>query len=34
MKVGGLTVKPQFPPDLLGLLVLQPMVTSGKNRQS
>jgi superfamily II DNA or RNA helicase len=26
MKVRGLTVKPQFPPDLLGLLVLQPLV--------
>ena len=26
MKVGGLTVKPQLPPDLLGLLVLQPFV--------
>ena len=24
MKVRGLTVKPQLPPDLLGLLVLQP----------
>jgi hypothetical protein len=26
MKVGGLIVKPQLPPDLLGLLVLQPVV--------
>ena len=26
LKVRGLTVKPQFPPDLLGLLVLQPLV--------
>ena len=26
MKVRGLTVKPQFPSDLLGLLVLQPLV--------
>jgi len=26
MKVRGLTVKPQLPPDLLGLLVLQPAV--------
>jgi hypothetical protein len=26
MKVRGLTVKPQLPPDLLGLLVLQPLV--------
>ena len=26
MKVRGLTVKPQMPPDLLGLLVLQPVV--------
>ena len=26
MKVRGLTVKPQTPPDLLGLLVLQPFV--------
>src|ERR1039457_1956286 len=26
LKVRGLTVKPQFPPDLLGLLVLQPVV--------
>jgi hypothetical protein len=28
MKVGGLTVKPQLPPDLLGLLVLQPFVSN------
>jgi len=27
MKVRGLTVKPQMPPDLLGLLVLQPMIS-------
>jgi superfamily II DNA or RNA helicase len=27
MKVRGLTVKPQMPPDLLGLLVLQPIVS-------
>ena len=26
LKVGGLTVTPQFPPDLLGILVLQPLV--------
>jgi len=26
LKVRGLTVKPQMPPDLLGLLVLQPLV--------
>jgi hypothetical protein len=26
MKVRGLTVRPQLPPDLLGLLVLQPLV--------
>lgn len=26
LKVRGLEVKPQFPPDLLGILVLQPMV--------
>jgi hypothetical protein len=26
LKVRGLTVKPQMPPDLLGLLVLQPVV--------
>ena len=26
MRVRGLTVKPQMPPDLLGLLVLQPLV--------
>ncbi len=26
MRVGGLTVKPQLPPDLLGVLVLQPLV--------
>ena len=26
MKVRGLTVKPQLPPDLLGVLVLQPRV--------
>jgi hypothetical protein len=25
-KVRGLTVKPQMPPDLLGLLVLQPLL--------
>jgi hypothetical protein len=29
LKVRGLTVKPQTPPDLLGLLVLQPMVEEG-----
>jgi len=28
MKVRGLTVKPQLPPDLLGLLVLQPFVSN------
>ena len=28
LKVRGLTVKPQMPPDLLGLLVLQPLVAS------
>ena len=28
MKVRGLTVKPQLPPDLLGLLVLQPLLRS------
>jgi hypothetical protein len=28
MKVRGLTVKPQMPPDLLGLLVLQPFVSN------
>ena len=28
LKVRGLTVKPQLPPDLLGLLVLQPLVAS------
>ncbi len=26
MRVGGLAVKPQLPPDLLGVLVLQPLV--------
>ena len=34
MKVRGLVVKPQLPPDLLGLLVLQPMISSEKNPQS
>jgi hypothetical protein len=29
LKVRGLTVKPQLPPDLLGLLVLQPLVEEG-----
>jgi len=33
MKVGGLTVKPQLPPDLLGLLVLQPMVGDGRQEK-
>jgi superfamily II DNA or RNA helicase len=28
MKIRGLTVKPQLPPDLLGVLVLQPVVNS------
>jgi hypothetical protein len=31
MKVRGLTVKPQLPPDLLGLLVLQPNVVNRKS---
>ncbi|GIW91779.1 MAG: hypothetical protein KatS3mg109_2211 [Pirellulaceae bacterium] len=26
LRVRGLEVKPQFPPDLIGILVLQPMV--------
>ncbi len=26
LKVRGLTVKPQLPPDLLGILVLHPLV--------
>jgi hypothetical protein len=26
LRVRDLTVKPQFPPDLLGILILQPMV--------
>ncbi|HZM04287.1 MAG TPA: helicase-related protein [Candidatus Saccharimonadales bacterium] len=30
MRVRGLTVKPQMPPDLLGLLVLQPLVEEGR----
>ena len=28
MRIRGLSVKPQLPPDLLGLLVLQPLVSS------
>jgi hypothetical protein len=28
LRVRGLTVKPQLPPDLLGILVLQPLVDS------
>jgi superfamily II DNA or RNA helicase len=31
LKVRGLTVKPQMPPDLLGLLVLQPVVGHGSH---
>jgi hypothetical protein len=31
LKVRGLTVKPQMPPDLLGLLVLQPLVGDKTN---
>jgi hypothetical protein len=27
LRVRGLEVKPQFPPDLLGILVLQPVVS-------
>ena len=31
LKVRGLTVKPQMPADLLGLLILQPVVGSDSN---
>jgi len=31
LKVRGLTVKPQLPPDLLRLLVLQPVVDQGSH---
>ena len=31
--VRGLAVKPQFPPDLLGLLVLQPLVEEGSEQK-
>ena len=34
MKVRGLTVKPQFPPDLLGLLILQPMISPAATLKS
>lgn len=33
LKVRGLTVKPQMPPDLLGLLVLQPVVDVGSGEK-
>ena len=33
LKVRGLTVKPQLPPDLLGLLVLQPLVEEGRGEK-
>jgi superfamily II DNA or RNA helicase len=34
LKVRGLTVKPQLPPDLLGLLVLQPLVEEGRGEKA
>ena len=33
MKMRGLNVKPQLPPDLLGLLVLQPLVEDGRREK-
>jgi hypothetical protein len=33
MKVRGLTVKPQMPPDLLAVLVLQPVVGDGRREK-